>query len=220
MRATAWRLFVSAVVAGAASLLPAHALCAQSASSAVARAIAAQWRVEPERVRLSWLDGGDSLDLASPLSVRPADGVRGERWLVTFRANEKPRLVRAGVATIETHAAHDIARGTTLGTADIVVDTLVHWGAPTESAQPGVEGWVARSAIVAGALLRAPAVAPPPAVHAGDTVQVVWRGAGVVASARGRAGATAAEGEAVPVRLDNGRRIEGRAMGRGRVLIP
>lgn len=220
MRATARLLRVSVVVAGAASLLPGLSLFAQAASPGVARAIAAEWRVEPERVRLSWIDGGDSLELGNPLSVRPADGARGERWLVTFRASGKARLVRAGVSIIETRAARDIARGTTLRAADIVVDTLVRWGAPAAPAEPGVEGWVARGAIVAGALLRAPAVAPPVAVRAGDTVQVVWRGAGVVASARGRAGATVSEGEAVPVRLDNGRRIEGRAVGGGRVLIP
>jgi len=222
MRASAWwcRVRAAAAVVGAVSLLHGAALPAQAAAPGVARAIAAQWGVEPERIRLSWIDGGDAVERRDPASVRPADGVRGERWLVSFAAGEKARIARAGVSVIEARAARDIARGSTLAAGDIVADTLVRWGAPVEYAEPAAEGWVARSTIMAGALLRAPAVAPPAAVHAGDTVQVVWRGTGVVASARGRAGATVARGEAVPVRLDNGRRIEGRAVGDGRVLVP
>lgn len=219
MRANAWLLRAAAVLA-ATSLLPGLSLRAQAAAPGVARAIAARWGVAPEQVHLAWIDDGDSLDIGSATSVRPADGVRGERWLVTFQANEKARLVRAGISTIEMRAARDIARGATLAAADIATDTVVRWGAPAESRVPVAEGWVARSTIAEGALLRAPAVAPPAAVRAGDTVQVVWRGAGVVASARGRAAATVAEGEPVPVRLENGRRIEGRALGGGRVLVP
>lgn len=196
---------------------------ANDPSGIAARTVAARWKVAPESVRFEWLDPRDSAAPAPAIAARPAgDPAAGPEWLITLADGARARRVRAGVLIAEPHAARDIARGSTLGAADIAADSVVRWGAPPPSASREIAaaGWVAHSTILAGALLRAPAVTPPPAVHAGDTVRVIWRGASVVASARGRAAATVAPGEAVAVRLDNGQRIEGRALRPGWVLIP
>jgi flagella basal body P-ring formation protein FlgA len=117
-------------------------------------------------------------------------------------------------------AARAIARGAVLTHADIAVDSSARADSSVAGAASVAPGWVARRVIAAGEPLRPPAVAPPPVVRTGDTVQVVWAGGTVRLSTRGQAANAAAAGERVTVRLDDGRRIEGQATESGEVQIP
>jgi flagella basal body P-ring formation protein FlgA len=225
MRSSAWRSTARVAAIGAIVLLesvPAHAQApapVEVGSRALAAMIASEWHVAPERVRIAWIGLRDSAGAEHPVAIRSAGDAAGAEWLVTTASRREERA-RAGTVTPEPRAAHDIPRGTALTAQDIVADSVVRWGPPIATSELAQPGWITHSVIRTGVLLRSPAVAPPPAIRVGDTVQVIWQGSGVVASARGRAAATVAPGEPVAVRLDNGRRIEGRAVRPGRVRIP
>lgn len=100
-------------------------------------------------------------------------------------------------------AARDLARGEVLAAADIVSGG---------EDVPVPVGWVTRRVVSAGQELRAPAIAPPKLVTAGETVQVLWRQGTLELRVRGRAMGSAAEGERVLVHVDSRRRLEGVAI--------
>ena len=80
-------------------------------------------------------------------------------------------------------------------------------------------GWVTRSAISRGEILRTPAVEPPIVVTANSPVQVEYAEEGVRLTMRGIAARSGSLGERVPVRIDSGRRVEGTVIAPGRIRI-
>lgn len=118
-------------------------------------------------------------------------------------------------------AAHAIARGAILSAADIAAGAAEPARAlALRPAGVVAPGWVARRIIAAGEPLVPPAVAPPPVVHAGDSVSVSWNGEQVRLVARGTAARSAAVGERLVVLLDGGRRVEAIATADGEARIP
>jgi flagella basal body P-ring formation protein FlgA len=130
-------------------------------------------------------------------------------------------------------AAHDLARGATLGVADIAYANrgalpgrAAHGPAasPAAALEPaGAEdplvGWMTRRVIAAGEPLRAPAIVAPQLVKTGDLVEVVWGQDGIVVTMRGRATRSAAVGERIAVRMDAQRKLEGTVVAPGRVRV-
>lgn len=108
-------------------------------------------------------------------------------------------------------AARDLPRGAVLGAGDIALR-------PAEGEVPGAgsaveEGWVVRRLVREGEVLREPAVAPPPAVRAGEPVQGVVRRGAVELRVWGVALNDAAVGDIVHLRTTDGRRFTGTASG-------
>jgi flagella basal body P-ring formation protein FlgA len=126
--------------------------------------------------------------------------------------------VSAQAATTCATAAHALTRGATLTAADLAV-------APNASCQrdalppDSLVGRVTRRVIRAGEPLREPGVALPPAVSAGEFVEVVLQERGVRLSMQGTATASAAVGQIVWVRLGAKQRVQGTVTGRGTVTV-
>jgi flagella basal body P-ring formation protein FlgA len=105
-------------------------------------------------------------------------------------------------------AARIIPRGTQLSAEDIaeVEAPASAGGSITRKVAPG---WIARRRIDLGEPLREPAVMPPMAVLPGDSVDAVYRDAGVALRLHGTAMTSAAIGDRVVVKVDLKRRLEG-----------
>lgn len=113
----------------------------------------------------------------------------------------------AATDTTSVVAARDIPRGVALESADI--------SAPAGEAGP--VGWIARRVIHAGEALRQPAVAPPPLIRRGSTVEYLVERAGIQLALRGTALTAGALGDTLFVRLDARRRVRGVVTGPGTV---
>ncbi len=118
---------------------------------------------------------------------------------------------QAPAAAAAPRAARPLARGQTLAAADI--------DAAGGDARRLV-GWTTRRVIAAGEPLRAPAVAPPAAVRAGDAVALVYQADGLSLRLAGTAAADAPLGGRVAVRVDTRRRFEGIVTAPGVVRLP
>lgn len=190
----------------------------------VAETIAAHWGIGVERVRLEWSPPRGATPVPENARVEVVGGGTRGVWLVALGGADprEPGLrvwVRAGVERTEPVAARPLPRGVALGEADLEYRAAVAWGDPVEDAAEVEPGWVTRRAIGRGEVLRPPAVAPPPAVRAGETVRVVVRRGGVELTVPARALGSAAAGERVAVRTEAGRRLEGTAAGPGMVRL-
>jgi len=114
-------------------------------------------------------------------------------------------------------ATHAIPRGAVLAAGDVEYrDSTLSMSADSSRVAPG---WVTRRMIAAGEVLRAPAVEPPAAVSANQTVAVEWIDQNVRLSMRGIATRNAPVGSRVSVRMESGRRVETTVVGMGRVRI-
>lgn len=118
-------------------------------------------------------------------------------------------------------ATRAIGSGESLTDNDIALrDTVItwRWAAAPDSTRPSA-GWVARRAIAAGEVLRAPAVMAPPVVTSGATVTAIWQDGPVRLLLNGTATNTAAIGAPVGVRVDRTRRLDGIAIGPNTVRL-
>jgi flagella basal body P-ring formation protein FlgA len=120
-------------------------------------------------------------------------------------------LAAQAPAAAAPRAARPLARGQTLAAADI--------DAAGGDARRLV-GWTTRRVIAAGEPLRAPAVAPPAAVRAGDAVALVYQADGLSLRLAGTAATDAPLGGRVAVRVDTRRRFEGVVTAPGVVRLP
>ncbi len=190
----------------------------------VRAALCERWRVEGERLDLSWMRPSGSV--RDDAGVMLGGGGR-EGWLaVTFDSPGAPAQVarlRAGVRVSVPVAARDLTSGARLEAGDIAWSERTVWGPPREAATlPGgglpEAGWIVRRALSAGEPVEWPAVAPPLAVEAGSPVTLVWRQGGVRVTRAGIAMNGAMRGGWVQVRV-NGRadRFVGRATAMGEV---
>lgn len=187
----------------------------QSIETAVAEQAAARLGREVRDVVVEWT--GDDVAAGGP--VRLLGSGTGGAYVVELQVGDRVvrRRVRVGVRGVVTLAARDLERGQALTAADMVTRDTVLWGGSAGTTPES--GWVARRRIAAGAVLAAPAVAPPSVVEAGRDVTLVWRSGQVEITARAVAAGTAAVGERVAVRTESGRRLWGIAEAPGRVRI-
>jgi flagella basal body P-ring formation protein FlgA len=159
--------------------------------------------------------------ITDPIVRGPVDGLwtveaagpTGERWTARLRV---------GLTRQVAVAARRLARGATLRENDIALIPAIVWDLPTagdhlpDRPQPG---WVTRRVIAEREVLRLPAVAPAPAVAAGQPVLLVYNGGrnGLRLSVHGIARSAAALGQPVDVRLGPKRFVAGRVAGPGLV---
>jgi len=119
-------------------------------------------------------------------------------------------------------ATRDLPRGETLRAGDFtLVDTTLvwRWNGVSPDTTRAIIGWVTRRPIVAGELLRVPAVAAPSAVTGGSTVSVLYQDGPVRLVLTGVATNSAPLGAAVGVRIDRARRLDGIAVAPNTVRI-
>ncbi len=161
------------------------------------------------------------------LSVRVAAAVAAAVLvLAPGRAGAQAPDARVGDPRVPV-AARALARGQVLTADDITFAPAPRPGAGAaarpvpapRSPVPG-PGWTTRRMISAGEVLRAPAVAPPAAVRAGEPVALVYQADGITLRLAGTAAADAPLGARVPVRVDTRRRFEGVVAGPGLVRLP
>src|SRR5690606_17857930 len=179
-----------AVLLAIAVLLPGHARAQQPAHARLAAHPATAW------------DAGDAF--AGRWGVSAGD-VRVE-WSASMPAVSTEDRVRI--------------RGDGAGGRYIVeLERSIAWGGRAYARPHDVLGWITRRPLAAGGLLVEPAVAPPPAVTAGEDIRVLVQNGPVQLMVPGRALGTAAAGEQVRVRLATGRRMTGIAEADGVVVV-
>jgi flagella basal body P-ring formation protein FlgA len=114
-------------------------------------------------------------------------------------------------------ATHSISRGAVLTADDFEYrDTTSR--APLDTSIVSA-GWVTRRTIVAGEVLREPAVQPPLLVTANQSVEIEWKDDNISLTMRGTSTRSGALGERVTVRTEAGKRIEATVVAAGRVRI-
>lgn len=114
-----------------------------------------------------------------------------------------------------TVATRALARGEALQLTDIaVVDTIItwRWNAQSPDTTRALPGWVTRRPIMAGEVLRAPAVSPAPLIESGATVKAIWQDGPITLVINGVATNTATAGAPVGVRINRTRRLDGVAI--------
>lgn len=183
--------------------------------------VARRWSVDPSKVELDWGDTPSRLLERSAVEVDLSGG-NSDSWMVTLPANEadgsRRLLVRAGVRRPLPVAAREIARGQMLQDDDITWADRVEWGPPGAELDDPV-GMQAQRRIPTGETLVEPTVLPGPWVESRDPVEVLFRKGRVTIALRGTALGDGRPGEQVHVRLEDGRRVQGRAIGPGRVAL-
>jgi flagella basal body P-ring formation protein FlgA len=163
-------------------------------------------RVEP------YLPAGSRLWGRTRLGLRCVEGQ--VQWNVFLPVTIKawgPAWVLAG----------NVSSGKVLTAADAVQDE-VDWAAESASVLANPESWVGQVAsrqLLAGQTLRQSMVRPPELFRAGAQVRVVAQGAGYVITSAGQALSSGAAGQAVRVRMDNGRIISGTVSEDGAVEV-
>lgn len=205
----------SPVGVGTPSDTPAGEVPQGDTRSDIVAQVAAIWAVPAGSVRIELPD--DAPVVAD--SVRIAEG-SGDRWITTFwmDGGVVRRFVRVGSVEEVATATADLPRGHVVGEEDFASAPRTAWGAPKMATAPPV-GWVVQRRIRVGEALRSPAVRPPLLVRGGDEVEAVLERDGVVLNIRAEALASARSGDPVAVRMPSGRRMEGRVVGPGRVLL-
>ena len=217
-------LFALLLAAAPAAAQEAAWTPAPALEARVRAAVAEWWGVDPAAVRLEWGTVREGQEPAADTPFRLVGSGAGGAWVVAFerdgqRAPVQLRL-RAGVEVERLVAAHDLERNVTLVDSDIARVTAVHWGAPPRDAGDAVApGWVTRRRITRDTPLTPAVVSPPAMIEAGDMVRAVWRGGSIEVVIRSRALASAALGETVTVRTEDGRRLEGIATGPAEVQL-
>lgn len=157
-----------------------------------------------------------------PGGMRPCDVVEepGTNGLWTVRFCDGTVLqTRVGVTRMVPVATRRLPRGTVLSESDISVARVVDWSAHRTADLPSVSGWITRRIIHPGERLREPALAPAPAVKAGDTVLLLAGGPGFRLSITGTATADGAPGRTLAVRLGAGRVVSGTVLGPGTLAL-
>ena len=102
------------------------------------------------------------------------------------------------------------------------VQAEVDWAEDAAPVFANAQDWIGQVAarpLASGQALRQNMLRPPPLFAAGAQVQVMVNGGGFAVAASGKAMAAAGEGQAVRVRLDNGRLVSGTVSPEGVVLV-
>lgn len=176
----------------------------------VAAAIAAQWGTDTAGLELVWGRVPGEATFPTATDVRVVGQGDGGWFVAVFTpgASAGPFAVRvrAGARDSALVAARTMEAGRALAPADLEIVPRTRWGPPTDPMVTRVgAGWVTRHAIAAGSELTPSSVAPPPLVHAGDPVRLVWRRGAVLITLEGTALEAGAAGQTVHVRVGQNR---------------
>ena len=176
----------------------------------VATDIASRWNVPVERVVLAWGWIESPNDLREETEFEIRGGVDNTRFVIVFGRHHGPPMVtrmQAGVRLAVPVAARPLLRGDIVDSVDLEISDIVTWRVPDMTAGEWdlPIGWQVRTSIARGDPVQRPAAWPPPAVQAGQTIQVVWSRGPVHVVMAGTALNRAREGQRVRVRLDGGR---------------
>lgn len=183
--------------------------------------LASDWQVAQEElcldwgaVRGAWVPGPDA-------RVELKGTGRGGYWIVAVEddAGSAAIRLRAGTRVTTLVAARDLPRGRTLEPGDMTWDEREAWGRPESDGELVEAGWIVRRTVRAGEALAPPRVTPPDAVTTGGPVLVEWVRGAITLTLPGRALGTAPVGGSVRVRTETGERLQGRAVGPGRVRV-
>jgi flagella basal body P-ring formation protein FlgA len=193
-------------------------------SAEIRERLAGRWSVDPSEIHLEW---GRSRPVRFPAELGEIEllgGGRNGQWIVAFHSTNPKESgtsvpLRTGLTRIEPFARQSLARGDVLEAANMEFRSRLHWGPPQNLPEPAEAGWVAQRRIDAGDHLTIPAVRPPQLVVSGRPVQLVWTSGALKISLKGKAVGSAAMGERVFVRTEEGHRMSGIVTGPGRVLL-
>lgn len=169
----------------------------------VAETIARAWQVPSATIQLEWghVPSAYPIDAAATFRLlgQGADG----NFVIAFElpgGHQSAVKVRAGVLDSVLIATRPLPTGTRLGLRDVTLSTRLHWGPPqVADEQPG-PGWIVKHSLAMGALIAAPAVAPPPMIAAGEPVKLQWESGPVTVAVTGVAVNEAGMGQLVQVR--------------------
>ena len=163
-------------------------------------------RMEP------YLPNGSKLWGRTRIGIRCLEGSR--LWNVFM-----PVTVKAwGPAWVLTN---NVALGDVLGAQD-AMQSEVDWAAETAAVIALPDDWVGQSAarsLSSGQTLRQGMVRAPQLFKAGSPVKVVAGGTGFQVTSSGQALSAGGQGQAVRVRMDNGRIVSGTVNARGEVVV-
>ncbi len=183
----------------------------------VAGAVAAQWGVAPEQVRLEWgrmpAGAGDS---TASVQLR---GTGADGWfvaLVTGATGTTAVRVRAGTEAVMPVAARALPVRHVVTEEDLGWTARIAWGAPIADTLPNPVGSLVKRALAAGEPLVAPAVGAAPLVQAGQPLVLVWQSGAVEVEMAAVALGTAGLGETVRAKGPGGERLKGTMIAPGR----
>jgi flagella basal body P-ring formation protein FlgA len=193
-------------------------------STEVRETIAKKWDTSPADIHLEWGRLRPGRTPTAESGIELLGGGRNGQWVVAFLpANpDENRLtvpLRTGVTRIEPFARKALARGEVLEPENMEYRPQRHWGPPDDLPRLAEAGWVAQRRIEAGDNLTVPAVKPPQLVVSGRPVQLIWTSGALTISLKGKAVGSAAMGERVFVRTEEGQRMSGIVTGPGTVLL-
>lgn len=187
----------------------------------VVEALTERWQVpaadlvlEWGHVRGEWVPGPDA-------RVELKGTGRGGFWIVSVEEGSESLAVRlrAGTRALTLVAARDLSRGSVLTEEDQVWELREEWGPPAAAPSAVEPGWTIRRVVRAGEVLEPPAVTPPDAVTSGAPVTVEYVTGRVALTLPGTALGTVPVGGTVYVRTETGERLQGQAVGPGRVRV-
>lgn len=156
--------------------------------------------------------------LVAPPSLAAGSAARAAAQAPARRAVASARADTATTEVLVPIATRRLPRGTVLAEGDMTVARVALHGPKASVGRLAQIGWVTRRVVLAGELLREPAVAPAPLVGAGQSVQFVFESDGIELTLEGVAMNAASLGGDVTVRLDPHRRAVGTVTGPGRVV--
>lgn len=147
----------------------------------VRAAVAEQWGVAIDRVRLEWgrMATRDSIGPDAPFRILGTG--RDGRFVVTMRSgvrSESAVTLRAGVFDSVWVAARPIPTGTRLVATDLARAPRLVWGPPESVRGEAPIGWETRRHLAPGDIASPASVVAPALVEPGDRVRFVWERAG------------------------------------------
>jgi flagella basal body P-ring formation protein FlgA len=196
----------------------------QKITDEVRSRIAEEWHVGTADVHLEWGSLRPGQTLEDMVVVDLLGGGRSGQWVASLLrpGDEEDRAslpLRAGVTHMVPFARKPLSRGDVLEPGTMEYRPHVQWGPPSQNSPPAETGWVAQRRIEAGTPLTSPAVRPPQLVVSGRPVQLIWASGALRISLQGEAVGSAAMGERVYVRTEQGHRMAGIVTGPGTVLL-
>jgi len=194
------------------------------ASDQAREIVAAKWNVAPTDLQLEWGRPRNGETLPAGSGIELLGGGRSGHWIASFsipgsEAEKTTVALRAGVILNQPVARIPLSRGDILEAQHIEYQPAVQWGPPASEPTPVEPGWVAQRPIGIGDQLSTPAVRPPLLVFSGRPVQIIWSSGALKISLQGEAVGSAALGEQVFVRTDEGHRMAGIVTGPATVLL-
>jgi flagella basal body P-ring formation protein FlgA len=129
---------------------------------------------------------------------------------------------RAQITSEIITVAHQVERGATLKSTDIVVERRprAQVNRDTLTARDQVIGMAARTTLVPGRVLRSSDLAKPDLVQGRQAVTLIYQGPGITLTARGKAAESGAMGDSISVTNEQTKRtVQGTIIGAGRVLV-